>query len=91
MLVRSWSLGRQLRRVVKRTLEIYECDVCGKEAVRYSVNFPDGTLTLDRCSQHDSKVQKLRDEKGAWTTKSGAGRSSFKVSSVEDIQKQVVT
>lgn len=73
--------------MVRKTVELFECDVCGAEAERYTVSFPDGgILALDRCERHNKKILALRDEKGAWT--SGQGRSVFKVSSLEDIKKQ---
>lgn len=74
--------------MVKRTYELVECDVCGAEAERYGVIFPDGQLTLDRCPRHNKALEKLRDEKGTWVAKSSNGRTSFKVSSVDEIQRQ---
>lgn len=75
--------------MVKRTLELYECDVCGSEGDRYSVNFPDGQLTLDRCQRHATKLHKLKDEKGSWVARVAGSKQSFKVSSVEDIKQQM--
>jgi hypothetical protein len=73
--------------MVRKTVELFECDICGCEAERYTIAFPDqGILALDRCEKHNKKLLNLREEKGAWTT--GTGRSVFKVSSLEDIQKQ---
>lgn len=74
--------------MVKRTLELFECDVCGAEGERYSVTFPDGQMTLDRCGKHNGHLEKLRNEKGSWAAKAPGARSSFKVSSIEEIQKQ---
>lgn len=74
--------------MVKRTLELYECDVCGAEGERYMVTFPDGQMTLDRCQRHNTHLEKLRTEKGSWVAKPQNGRSSFKVSTLDDIQKQ---
>lgn len=73
--------------MVERTLKVYECDVCGEEGDRYTVGFPDGQKTLDRCQRHGAKIQKLRDEKGSWTPL--GKKSAFKVSSVDDIRKQL--
>lgn len=74
--------------MVERTLKLYDCDVCGSEGERYSVTFPDGQLTLDRCERHNGHLEKLRNEKGTWVAKAPGSRSSFKVSSVDDIAKQ---
>lgn len=73
--------------MVKRTIEAYECDVCAREAVRYTLSFPEGVKTLDRCDRHDKAIHKLREEKGSWATLTGH-RSPFKVSSPDDISKQ---
>lgn len=74
--------------MVRKTVELFECDVCGEPGERYTISFPeDGTLCLDRCEKHARKILALRDEKGTWAQANG--RSTFKVSSVEDIQKQV--
>lgn len=73
--------------MVRKTVELYECDVCGSGAERYTISFPEGgTLALDRCSRHNKKLLALKEEKGSWAQ--GSGRSVFKVSSVEDIQRQ---
>lgn len=73
--------------MVRKTVELFECDVCGSEAERYTVAFPDdGVLALDRCERHNKRILALREEKGSWS--SGNGRSVFKVSSPEEIQKQ---
>lgn len=73
--------------MVKRTLETFECDECGEEAVRYLIEYPDGQYALDRCEKHEGKILKLRDEKGTWIHRNG-GRTAFKVSTPEDILKQ---
>jgi hypothetical protein len=73
--------------MVRKTVELYECDVCGADGERYIITFPeDGTLALDRCEKHARKVVALKDEKGSWQQSNG--RSTFKVSSLEEIQKQ---
>lgn len=74
--------------MVKRTVELYECDVCGQDAQRYGVVFPDGQMTLDRCDRHNRSLERLRDEKGSWVTKAHNGRTSFKVSSIDEIERQ---
>lgn len=72
--------------MVERTLKVYECDICGEEGERYTVGYPDGQMALDRCSRHDTKIQKFRDEKGLWTPLTG--KSTFKISTLEDINRQ---
>ena len=74
--------------MVRKTVELFECDVCGDPGERYTITFPeDGALSLDRCSRHNKKLLALRDEKGSWAQSNG-GRSVFKVSSLEEIQRQ---
>lgn len=72
--------------MVRRTLEVFECDVCGNDGKRYTVLFEDGALVMDRCEKHNGKIEKLRDEKGEWRT-NRAGRSSFHKSSPEEIRQ----
>ena len=48
--------------MVKRTIEVCECDVCGKDAQRYTIGFPDGVLALDRCE--GGKLDALRNGTG---------------------------
>lgn len=73
--------------MVRKTVELYECDVCGKDAERYTVSFPEGgTLALDRCDKHNRKLLALKEEKGSWQQNNV--RSVFKVSSLEEIEKQ---
>lgn len=74
--------------MVKRTVETYECDVCGQEGERYTIGFPEGVLALDRCSKHDQVITRLRDEKGTWSTPAAATRSVFRVSTPEEIARQ---
>lgn len=73
--------------MVKKTVETYECDVCGEEGERYTISFPDGFLALDRCEKHDKKVVALRNEKGSWVHSQNQ-RAVFKVSTLEDIERQ---
>jgi ribosome maturation factor RimP len=74
--------------MVRKTVELFECDMCGQPGDRYTITFPDeGMLALDRCEKHSRKISALREEKGTWA-QAGSTRSVFKVSSVEDIQKQ---
>lgn len=74
--------------MVKRTLELFECDLCGEEGQRYTVIFPDGQMTLDRCGRHNTRIEKMRAEKGEWVARTPGGRSSFKVSSLEEIEQR---
>lgn len=74
--------------MVKRTLELYECDRCGKEAKRYSISYEDGTLVLDRCETHNKKLEALREEVGEWLTPR-AGKSSFHKSTLAEVRQAV--
>lgn len=75
--------------MVKRTMEMYECDLCGDEGDRYTVIFPEGALAMDRCERHAAKLLKLRDEKGIWTSQQARQpKSSFKLSTPDDIKRQ---
>ena len=71
--------------MVKRTLELFECDKCGQEAKRYSVVFEDGTLVLDRCPAHAKRLEALREEVGEWLTPRPA-RSAFHKSSLSEVR-----
>lgn len=74
--------------MVKRTLELFECDKCGQEAKRYSVVFEEGTLVLDRCPAHAKKLEALRDEVGEWLTPRPS-RSAFHKSSPAELRLAV--
>lgn len=74
--------------MVKRTLELYECDVCGNEGSRYTVVFEDGQMTLDRCEKHRGKLEAIRKEKGSWVAKAAGSRSGFKISTMDEIKRQ---
>lgn len=71
--------------MARRTLEVFECDICGKEGERYTILYPDGQKVLDRCDRHNSKVLALREEKGEWQQRDG--RSQFKISTPDEIMK----
>ena len=73
--------------MVKRTLELFECDRCGKEAQRYSISFPngDGVLVLDRCEMHAKKLEAMREEPGEWL-RPREGKQSFHKSSAEELR-----
>lgn len=75
--------------MVKRTLEVFECDKCGNEGQRYSVIFPEGTLVLDRCETHARKILALRSEVGEWVQTGTMGRNTFRKSSVSELRAAV--
>lgn len=76
--------------MVKRTLELYDCDVCGAgDAVRYEIVYSDGRLVLDRCERHGGKFEKLRDEKGAWIVKPPGARVGFRITDPSEILKEI--
>lgn len=74
--------------MARRTVELFECDVCHEEADRFTIQFPDGTLALDRCPEHSGVVTKLKDEPGQWTS-SGGGKTPFRIATTEEILAQV--
>jgi hypothetical protein len=75
--------------MVKRTLELFECDRCGKEAQRYSLAFPEeGTLVMDRCDTHAKKLEAFRDEPGEWL-RPRLGKQSFHKSSLHEVRLAV--
>lgn len=74
--------------VVKVTLERLECDVCGDEAVRYTVSYPDGMKVLDRCERHAKKVLALRDEAGNWSAFTPSTKGKLTVLSPEEINSR---
>lgn len=74
--------------MVKRTLELFECDVCGKEGKRYQVVFEDGTKVMDRCPTHAKKLEALREEKGEWASQRPA-KATFRKSTLADLRLAV--
>lgn len=74
--------------MVKRTVELFECDVCGKDATRYQVVFEDGTKILDRCETHGRKLEKLREEPGDWVIPKSQ-KSTFHKSSLIELRAAV--
>lgn len=78
------------KRMAKVTLEQIECDVCRKVGERYTLSFPDGIKVLDRCDTHAKKIFAFKDEPGEWTALSATtkGRTTLKVSTAEDIERQ---
>lgn len=75
--------------MVKKTLEMYECDRCGKEGQRYTVLFSDGTMVLDRCPEHAKQLEKLRSEPGEWLTSREGRRMHFHKSTMEELRTAV--
>jgi hypothetical protein len=75
--------------MTKRTVEVFECDLCGEPGERYAITYPDGTLALDRCPRDAIPILAFKEEAGGqWTPTGVSGKSSFKVSSLDDIIKQ---
>jgi hypothetical protein len=74
--------------MVQKTLTVFECDVCGADGVRYLMVYPDGQMVMDRCVRHNSKQERLREEKGEWVQKGPGTKTGFKVSSLEEIERQ---
>lgn len=73
--------------MVKKTLETYVCDICGREGARFTIGYPDGGfMALDRCDKHDNTLLKFKDEKGTWVAP--GAKNVFKVSTAEDIKAQ---
>lgn len=75
--------------MVRRTLEIYECDKCGKDGKRYTLLFEDGALVMDRCEQHGRALEKMRQEKGDWR-EARPGRSSFHKSTPDELRRAMI-
>lgn len=74
--------------MVKKTLEVYECDICGEPGERYTVHYPDGILHLDRCGKHNQPLMKLRDAQGQWAPLEPKGRQGYKKSTLSEIEHQ---
>lgn len=74
--------------MVKRTLELYECDVCGKDGKRYQIVFEDGTKILDRCETHAKKLEAFREEPGEWVTPK-PGKATFRKSTITELRAAV--
>ena len=72
--------------MVRRTLEVFECDKCGREGKRYTVLFEEGALVLDRCELHGKKLEALRSEKGDWR-ENKASRSAFRKSTPDELRQ----
>ena len=73
--------------MVRKTLELFECDVCGREGVRYQIIFEEGTRILDRCTTHAKKIEALKDEPGEWQVR--GTKASFRKSSISEIRAAV--
>ena len=74
--------------MVRKTIETLECDKCGQPAQRYSINFPEGSLVLDRCEQHGKKLEGLKTEQGEWVDLRGP-KASFRKTSPEELREAV--
>lgn len=74
--------------MVKKTVELVECDLCGRTAQRYSVTYPEGIMHLDRCSDHDNEVLALKGQPGTWVTMDPGRRRGYHKSTLEDIRRQ---
>lgn len=74
--------------MVKRTLEVFECDICGEDGQRYQIVFAEGTKILDRCPRHAKNIEKLRDEKGEWQQPK-QGKATFRKSTIGDLRLAV--
>lgn len=75
--------------MVKKTLELYECDKCGENGKRYSILFEDGTLLLDRCARHATKIEALRNEQGEWAPITHSGLGGFRKSNLAELRLAV--
>lgn len=71
--------------MVKRTLELFECDMCGDEGQRYQIVYEDGTRVLDRCARHAKKLEAFRDEPGEWLSDK-QGKATFRKSTPADLR-----
>lgn len=74
--------------MVKVTHETLECDVCNKDAERYTVSYPDGIKILDRCPQHAKKILALKDEAGGWSEFGKSRRGKLQVLTPEEISRK---
>lgn len=74
--------------MVKVTLERLECDVCGDEAERYTVSYPDGMKVLDRCDKHAKKIVALRDEPGDWSALTPSTKGKLTVLTPAEIEQR---
>ncbi len=72
--------------MVRKTLEVFECDKCGRDGHRYTVLYEDGALVMDRCDTHNKKLEALREETGEWR-EARAMKSTFKKSTPEELRQ----
>lgn len=73
--------------VAKRTIEIYDCDLCGKPGFHYTVTTPEGLLSLDRCEEHAKTILDLKHEEGAKLHR--GRRKTSSETSLEDIYSKM--
>lgn len=71
--------------MVRRTVELYECDVCGKDAKRYQITYDEGVRVTDRCEKHSKALEALKEEPGEWVSER-TGKATFRKSSPTDIR-----
>lgn len=74
--------------MVKRTLEFFECDKCGREGKRYTMLYEDGAMVFDRCESHAAQMEGLRDEAGEWRD-NRTSKSSFHKSTADELKRAV--
>lgn len=73
--------------MVRRVMEHFECDRCGRPGQRYTIVFTDGSLALDRCETHGKKMEALRDEPGEWIDPhASTPKRTFKKSTIADLR-----
>lgn len=70
--------------MVRRTIEMYACDICGNDGKRYQVIFDEGTWVTDRCERHARPLEKIKDEPGEWLAT--PGRQAFRKSTPAEIR-----
>jgi hypothetical protein len=73
--------------MARRTVELFECDICTDAGDRYTIQFPDGSLALDRCIEHADEILRLKDGPGQWTPGVGGGKTSFRISTPAEIER----
>jgi hypothetical protein len=74
--------------MTRRTVEVFECDVCGQPGDRYTVHYPEGALALDRCVEDAGAILALRNEEGGHWVANGPAKSTFRIASAEEIIQQ---
>lgn len=75
--------------MVRKTLEVFECDKCGADGRRYTILYEEGALILDRCDRHNKRIEALRDEEGEWR-EAKASKSTFRKSTPEELRQALL-